>query len=217
MFSNIPTLNGWTLPQLLFMLGIITTAYGLQHVFFSGVRATEWLVQNGEMDRFLLRPIHVLPHIFMWESFDVDGFGDVITGVVILFFASGMLAINWTLFTSALFLIMLASATVILTAFSMFLSALAFWVVKTSSIFDIFYMVMKFVEYPIEIYNPITILLLTVVFPVAFTSYYPAQIFVGHGIWMTAAYLTPLVAIITFSLSYTFWYYGLKHYGSTGS
>ena len=76
---------------------------------------------------------------------------------------------------------------------------------------------MRFAEYPLEIFNPLTIMIFTFVIQIGFISYYPAQIFVGQGIWITAAYLTPLVALVMLAISIAFWKFGLKNYTSTGS
>jgi ABC-2 type transport system permease protein len=75
---------------------------------------------------------------------------------------------------------------------------------------------MKFIDYPLDIYNPIIVFILTFIIPLGFINYYPAQLFLGKGL-VLAAYLAPLVGIIMFIVSYSLWKYGIKNYTSTGS
>jgi len=218
-FGNIPTLNGWTLGQILFLTGTVTTAYGVTHTFFPGISVwwVEGLVQHGGLDRMLMSPINILKHLFIYGGIDTDGLGDLIAGIVILVVSSGMIGINWTVFSLGLYIIFMLSAITILLSFHIFMSTLSFWVVRASPVADIFFTLMRFSEYPIDIFSPVTIFFLSVIVPIGFISYYPAQIFVGQGIWMNLAYLTPVVAIIMFVLANKFWNYGLKNYTSTGS
>lgn len=218
-FGNIPTLNGWTLGQVLFLTGTVTTAYGITHTFFSATSVwwVEGLVQHGGLDRMLMSPINVLKHLFIYGGIDIDGMGDLIAGIAILIVSSGMIGINWTLLTFGLYFLFLISAVVILLSFHIMMSTLSFWVVRAHPISDVFFALMRFSEYPIDIFSPVTIFFISVIIPIGFISYYPAQIFVGQGIWMNLAYLTPLVAIILFFIASKFWNYGLKNYTSTGS
>lgn len=218
-FGNIPTLNGWTLGQVLFLTGTISTAYGITHTFFAATSVwwVEGLVQHGGMDRMLMSPINILKHLFIYGGIDTDGLGDFIAGIAILAVASGMIGITWTVFNFSLYMLFLASAVVILLAFHIFISTMCFWVIRAHPIADVFFALLKFAEYPIDIFNPVTVFMLSTILPIGFISYYPAQIFVGQGIWIELAYMTPVVAIILIVLAAKFWDYGLKNYTSTGS
>lgn len=219
LFSKIPSLNGWSMAQMLFIFGTMTLAYGISHTFFSGVHAgrISHFVTSGEFDRFLLRPISVLPHIFISDLFDIDGLGDLVSGLVIVTVASMMLNIQWTLFSLSLYILFMLSGAAIIVAIHIIFSAIAFWVLRTQILSDIFFTIMRFAEYPIDIYNPVIIFIMTVVFPVAFVSYYPSQIFVGKGLWITAAYLTPFVAIAMLYIAKKIWNVAMRSYTSTGS
>ncbi len=218
-FANIPTLNGWTLGQVLFIVGTVSTAYGITHTFFPGVSVwwVEGLVQHGGLDRMLLKPIKILPHLLVYGAIDTDGIGDLIAGFAILAVASSMIGVNWTLLSLGIYALFIASAVVILLSMHLIMSTLSFWVVRASPVADIFFTLMRFSEYPIDIFNPVIIFFLSVIIPIGFLSYYPAQIFIGQGLYMNLAYLTPVVAIVMFVIASKFFNFGLKNYSSTGS
>ncbi|MBU3905261.1 MAG: ABC-2 family transporter protein [Nanoarchaeota archaeon] len=218
-FANIPSLNGWTLGQVLFIFGTISTAFGISHAFVPGVSVwwVEDLVQNGGLDRMLLKPISILQHLLIYGGIDTDGFGDLVVGIAVLTVASNMIGISWTIFSLGLYAILLVSAALILISMHIIMSTLCFWVVKAHPVADIFFALTKFTEYPIDIFSPVTVFFISLIVPVAFIGYYPAQIFIGQGLWLNAAYLTPVVAIILFFIASRVWNFGLKNYTSTGS
>jgi len=75
---------------------------------------------------------------------------------------------------------------------------------------------MRFIDLPLDVYNPVITFILTFIVPIAFINYYPAELFLGKG-FSAFAYLTPIVGLISFVIAYNFWKIGLKNYTSTGS
>jgi ABC-2 type transport system permease protein len=153
----------------------------------------------------------------MEGSFDVDGLGDLISGLVITMFASNMLGLQWNIFSILLLTLFVLSSTIIIASIHLIIGTLAFWVTRSGALLDLFYTMMRFGEYPLDIYNLSTKIILTIIIPIGFFSYYPAQLFLGKGLWIPMAYLTPVVALIMYAIAHEFWDYGLKHYTSTGS
>lgn len=218
-FDNIPSLNGWSFEQVLFLIGTSTIAYSLADIFLSGLDSwnIEPAVRNGEIDRALLRPIGTIPYFILDFCLNITEIGELATGLVITYFASSMLGIEWTLFSLLLYIIFLISASLIVFSFNVIISSLSFFIVKTQSISDLFWNFTKLTLYPLDIFNPTTRFIMTFIFPLGFVSYYPSQPFVGNGLWVSAAYLTPVIAIIMVGISYGVWKYCIKHYTSTGS
>ena len=217
-FRQIPTLNGWTFEQLLFMFGFWSFTGGIWHAVLAEANPSniERFIRNGEMDRWLLRPANTLLLITM-KRFDDDAFGDLIVGVALLAYSSGALGIIWTA-QNVLALAALSFGSV-LVWFSLNLAAatLGFWVVSVRALGDMLWSASRFIEYPLNIYNATIVWLLTYVLPLGFINFYPAQYFFGNIQWMGYAYATPFVGLLMFGLAYAFWCYGLKNYSSTGS
>ena len=67
----------------------------------------------------------------------------------------------------------------------------------------------------------ITVVVLTLILPFAFVSFFPAEYFLGKpesSIFPTFfQWGTPLVGLILFLLAYRLWSYGVDGYQSTGS
>lgn len=72
-----------------------------------------------------------------------------------------------------------------------------------------------FAQYPIDIYNKFIKILITVILPFAFVSYYPTMDYLGINTYMT--YLSPIIAIILWIVAVKLWNFALKKYRSTGN
>ncbi len=97
-----------------------------------------------------------------------------------------------------------------------------FWLVQGEGLRGILFGDMRSLsEYPMSIYGKSIQVVLTVVLPYAFVSFYPAQYFLGKNdvsIFHPALqFLSPLVAAVLFAAAYAFWGLGIAHYKSTGS
>ena len=59
-FEQIPSLQGWTLEQLIFVYGFAQIPRGIDHLFTDNIWMVAWrLVITGDFDRYLLRPMNV--------------------------------------------------------------------------------------------------------------------------------------------------------------
>lgn len=218
LFQKIFNLNGWSFDQLLFLLGFGSLAYGIWHAFLTGV--TPWrierYVRTGTFDRILLQPVNPLAFLILRHLND-DGFGDLFAGIVILIVASNRLGLVWTVQTTLIFSVLMLGAVLLVFSFVLLMSAATFWVVKSRILSDLFWQLTKFIDYPLDIYNPIIIFMLTFVLPFGFINYYPSEVFIGKGLYMEFAYLTPLIGLVIFIIAYAAWNIGMKNYTSTGS
>lgn len=218
LFQNIPNLNGWSFAEVLFILGMSTTVFGIWHTFLAGSSAwtLDRLVRNGDFDRFLLQPVNTLIYLVM-HKIDDDGMGDLLMGIVMLIYSSSIIGMAWTIPKLLLLIVLLAGGTLIIFSISLIFAAVAFWTIRSRGVAELFWPLFRFTEYPLEIFAPFIIFIITFVLPLGFISYYPAQIFLGRGMWMEAAYLTPIVGVATLVVAYKFWIFSLKRYSSTGS
>jgi len=216
-FQHIPTLNGWTFHQMLFMFGFLSISAGIWHVFLTGCAPWEmdWLVRRGELDREMLRPMNTLLLVLM-RSLDEDGLGDIIAGSAIFWYASSSLGIVWTPQLILTFLILLTGSVLIIFSFNLLISSVAFWVTTVRSLMEVYWTTTRFAEYPIDIYNSALAFVLTYILPFGFFSFYPAQVFFQNVRWVTFAYATPFVGLAMLGIAYASWSLGLKSYTSVG-
>jgi ABC-2 type transport system permease protein len=77
------------------------------------------------------------------------------------------------------------------------------------------------IEYPLSLYPKILQILLTVVVPFGFITFYPAQFFLSKNDFLmfnpVLQYLNPLVGIVVLCAAFFVWNQGLKRYNSSGS
>lgn len=217
-FQHIPILNGWKFEQLLFLVGLSFFCFGIWHVFLNGVspHKIERYIMSGDFDRVLLKPINPMLLLLM-SNIDDDGLGDLIASILILTYASNALSIVWTLQNIILLILSVMGGVLIIFSVVLLLSTATFWIVRSGMLSQIFWSLMRFTELPLDIYNPFIMFILTFVLPFGFINYYPAQTFLGKGLWMYTAYLTPLIGLIAFAIAYSAWKFGIKNYTSTGS
>jgi ABC-2 type transport system permease protein len=94
--SQIPDLNGWTLPQVLLIYGMITLSKSINHMFADNL----WTlgrdyVRSGQFDRFMVRPVDPLFHLLA-DRFCHDGIGNFLVGGALVGIAATQLGIVWT-------------------------------------------------------------------------------------------------------------------------
>ena len=151
------------------------------------------------------------------DRLDDDGLGDVASGIVILIISSSLLNLEWNIHNVIIFILLTVSGLLILTSLTMIPACVAFWTTKSRSLIWTVFHFSKFSEFPLEVYALPIVFMISVILPFAFVNYYPAQIFLGKGMYIEFAWLTPIVGVLSFTVAYSFWKLGLKHYTSTGS
>jgi len=217
-FENVISLNGWSFGQILFLSGMLSVVSGFWHTFLSG--SSPWrleeYVRRGILDTVLLKPIGTLRY-FLMSNIDEDGFGELIAAFFILITGANLSGIIWNFHNILLLTAFIISGILIFFSIITIFSCLAFWTTRVHSISRIVWHFMVFVKYPLEIYNPAIIFLLTFILPLGFINYYPSEIFLGKGLHLQFAYLAPIIGVVALIISYLFWKFSLKHYTSTGS
>lgn len=216
-FSQIPTLMGWTFNEVMFVYGFSLIPKALDHLFFDNLWAVgHFIVRKGDFDKYLTRPINPLFHV-MAEKFQIDAFGELIIGIVLLCTSLTSIAVEWSVIKVLLVITAIIFASFIYTGIKIGTAAIAFWIKRSGNITFMFYMVNDFVKYPIDIYNNVVRSVLTYVIPFAFTSYFPAKYFLTGENPLINIGMTVLVSIIIMTIGILIWNKGLLAYESAGS
>ena len=92
-FNMIPSLDGWSFYEILFIYGFAQIPRGIDHVFTDYLWIFTWkTIVHGEFDKYLLRPINPLFQVIA-ESFQPDGFGEIIIGISLVVISSAKLGL----------------------------------------------------------------------------------------------------------------------------
>jgi ABC-2 type transport system permease protein len=214
--GQIPSLNGWSLDEVLLIYGLVTLAKSVNHMFADNL----WTVgrdyiRTGGFDRFLVRPVDPLFHLLA-DRFCHDGIGNFLVGAALVIKASSSLQIPWTPLNLLYLVLAVLSGGLIFIALNLISAVSAFWIMDSVPVTRLVFDNHLFAQYPLTIYPKAIGIWLTWVIPYGFTSFYPASYLLGHDIGRLA-WLSPAIALVLMLLAYRFWLFGLKHYSGTGS
>lgn len=211
----IDDIAGWTFDEMMFLYGFSLASYAVWHCFFINTITIPTFIQNGELDRFLVRPVNPLLLIMM-DGFDEDGWGELLFGVVVLLVA----AVRLDILSPALLLlpICLVFGSLIFAGISIVLASVSFFTVGESDITNITMELQELARYPIPIFGQNFGLFLSFVLPIGFAAYYPSRIFLRPGYESMVFFIaTPVVSVLFFAFSYYVWNLSLRKYSSSGS
>jgi ABC-2 type transport system permease protein len=214
--SQIPSLAGWNLYEVLLIYGLITLAKSINHMFADNLWTIgRQYIRTGGFDRFLVRPIDPLFHLLA-DRFCHDGVGNFLVGLALVIVSFSRLGIEWTFSNIAYIFIAVLSGGVIFIALNMITGTTAFWLMDAVPVMRLVFDNHLFAQYPLTIYPKAITILLTWLIPYGFASFYPASSLLNRDPGLFA-WLSPFIAAILMVIAYRVWLFGLKHYQSTGS
>jgi ABC-2 type transport system permease protein len=215
-FQNIDALAGFSVDAILLMYGIGLIPKGIDHLFFDNLWLLPQRVRQGQVDRYLLRPISPL-YVFLVERFQPDAFGEILLGfglVITTMIRMGSSIVWYEVLAIASFVFI---GIFIFTALKLLTSSTSFWLKNSYPLIQITYNLSDFTKYPILIYPKAIQLLMTFVIPFALVSYYPTIYLLGRiSYFEVLTYILLVTGVLSF-LALKVWQKGLKHYESTGS
>ena len=214
----IPTLKGYTPAEVGFFYGFSMLPIAIDHLFSDEF----WLiayrrVQLGDMDRHFLRPVPVIFQMFA-ETFQPDGFGEVIVGITMIVICGLNLQVSVTF--GAIFVLSIGAifGAVIITSFKIAISSLAFIFKRSGPLLQIIYNFTIYAKYPIAIYPYAIRFILIFILPFGLFISLPVDTLL-YGSYNP--YLLSLAiigaAIVFFTLATFIWTLCARRYESTGS
>lgn len=216
-FKQIPSLNGWTFNQLVFIYGFAQIPRGLDHFLTDNI----WMlamryVIRGEFDRYLLRPINPFFQLIC-DKFQPDALGELIVGFALVVFSVVNHTVKVTPLNIVLFVVSALAGALIYTAIKLFFASLAFWVKDSIAILQLAYETADFAKYPISIYSKPIRVILTYIIPFAFVAFFPASFFLTGKNVLTTIGAEVLIAGVVWIIAYSVFRKGLTVYESAGN
>jgi ABC-2 type transport system permease protein len=217
-FQHIPEIDGWRMWEVALLYALVVIPRGLTELLCDGQWRLRLLVNRGEFDRLLVRPVSPLVQLLTQFS-SIHGLGSVALGVIILVQSTAALHLAWGFADGFLLVITLINAVVLMSSINLMTNCIAFWEPSSSSSFPfLIQQLVDFSKFPLTLYNNLIQFILTWVIPFAFVSYYPGLYLLrkdASSAWM--AFGTPLSGFIVAMIAYFVWSWGLKRYQGTGS
>lgn len=221
MFTHVTVLGGFTLPEIAFLYGTTSTAFGLADLVMGSMDRLGRRIRDGTMDALLLRPAPVLAQVAA-DRFALRRLGRISQGALVLAWSLSRLDLTWTPQRILMLPLMLLSGAAIFAAVFVAGGAFQFWAGDASELQNsITYGGNTVLQYPPGIFAKDLVRGVTFVIPLAFVNWLPALRVLGRpdplGLPGWADYASPLVAIACCSLAGLAWRTGLRSYRSTGS
>jgi ABC-2 type transport system permease protein len=217
LYSRIPPIQGWTMWEIVLILAAIFFTEGVVSFAFEGMWRTVRLINLGDLDRFLLRPVSPILQILTYDL-GVHGIGNMVTGAVLFALALGQTNIVWTADRILFLPVLVVSAAAIRTAISFAANCSGFWLTSFYNAFPLMvHQMADFAKYPATLFTEPIRFLITVVLPYAFIGYIPAVYLFNKAAWGALAWLVPAVALWCAVLARFVFYRGLRRYDSPGN
>ena len=101
--SRFGSLKYWTLGQIVFIYMICLISYGLRNMLFYKLTEMDSMIQAGDVDRILVRPINTLIYV-MGSRFEIGGIAHVVTGFLLFIIYGSKFGITWNILNIIFFI-----------------------------------------------------------------------------------------------------------------
>jgi ABC-2 type transport system permease protein len=220
-FTQVSSLGGFSMGEVLLIFGIAGTAFGLADLCVGQIEELPNHIRTGELDVMLLRPLGTLPQLLSADV-SLKRVGRVGTGLVVLGWSLSTMGIDWTPERALLAVVAPIAGAVILSAIWVAANAVSFWLVDGREVANAVTYGSNFsTSYPITIYGPWLRRVMCYAVPGAFVAYFPALALLGRpdplGLPAALQWSSPLVAAAAVTVAGLIWRTGVRHYQGTGS
>lgn len=216
MFTKFPSINGWGYYEMLFLYGFSLVAITPTQCLLDNNWSLRRYVYSGDFIKYCFRPINLFFY-FESEVFDIKGLGQLVFGIGTIIYAWSKLALPVTVWMIVKVIIFLLTASLFMMAMQNAAAATCFWIENSFYILDLSLKLKDYAKYPVTIYNSVFKFLFTFIFPVAFIAYYPSLVILKADEVPLLSWLSPIIGIIFFWLSYKLWMKGASRYDGSGS
>jgi ABC-2 type transport system permease protein len=197
-FTRFPTINAWGFGDMMTMMAVITTSWGLVGVFFGNFRFIAEVIREGQLDFYLTLPKEELTHILVSKS-KFDAFGDVMFGIILALFFIPLANIP-------LYLVLILLSCTIILGFAIILGSLSFFIGSSTEVSNQGLMgILSIASYPFSSFEGYTKFILLTIIPAGFITGIPVELLKLFNLkWfllmVLCAALIFIIAVIIFKL-----------------
>jgi ABC-2 type transport system permease protein len=217
-FLHVPQVQGWSQWEMLFLYALAIIPIGLVELFYDGPWDLAPLVNTGELDGLLLRPVPAALQVISLTS-SLHGLGSVALGLVLLGRAMAELNLALSVGQYVFLAASVLGATLLIGSLNFMAHCVVFWEPDTSMQLPVLIQEMAAISrYPVTLYGRLLQWVTTWVLPFAFVSYFPGTVLLhkpGANPWL--GYGAPLVGVAVTCLAGLLWTHCLKRYQGVGS
>ena len=211
LFSHTGVINGWTLGQMIVLLGVYYLIQGAQSVVFeSSFERFMEHVRLGTLDFILLKPANS-QFMVSTRHVQVAQLGQVVLGFVLVGYGIAEVGHGVGAVEVAAFAVTLACGLALVYCLLLVLSTLAFWFVRVDNLLAIFWSFLDAGRFPVDVYPGWLRVTLSSVVPIGIAVTVPAQAVAGR---LDAFGLGAMVlgTLVVWAFASWFWRVGLRNY-----
>lgn len=215
-YSHTNELNGWSEAELLVVMGIQILLGGVIRMSIQpNMQRVMQEVRDGKLDFALTKPedsqlLISVREVRIWRVVDV------VAGALVLAYGVNGLERSVDAGDAALFVAMLLVGAFTIYCFWLAITTLAFWIVNTWSILELFDGVYQTGRWPVSIYPGWLRYSVTFLIPIAFAITVPAEAATSRLEWGTIALALGFAAVL-FVFTRWFWRFGLSRYSGASA
>lgn len=217
LFGQVDDIAGWTAWEVAILYGLALIPRGLTELFCDGPWTLRVLLNRGEFDRVLVRPLSPALQVAT-QLASIHGLGQLILGTVAFCLGASRSGLEWTWWKPLFLMVILASSLVMLGGINYLVNLIGFWEpASTSALPTAYASLIDFAKFPLDVYGTVIRALVSVVAPYAFLSYFPALVLLDRDTsWRALGFASPLVAGIVALGTARLWRIGLDRYQGVG-
>ena len=211
MFGHTSTMNGWTLPQMIVLLGVYYVIQGGVNLVFSP--SFERLMEHvrvGTLDFHLLKPVNV-QFLVSTRHLRVVRVADLVLGLIVVIV--GLLQVGAEVGVGAALLFVLSLVFGVMLVYSLLLGlvTLAFWFVRVENLLAIFWAFTEAGRFPVDVYPRWLRVSLSTIVPIGIAVTAPANVIAGRMDWIGVAMLGA-GTVLAVTVASALWRWGLRNY-----
>lgn len=205
---------GWSIDQLILFQGMVLISLGLREFLFGNVRSIVMdLVRKGDFDRLLLKPYPPMG-VLLTSGFNTNGSGTLIAGMGIVGYSIIHLQLSLGIVQILLFLTMMICGVLLYMAMLVLFCCIVVMIVQMGRIGEFLDVLLKFADYPIQVFPRILQTAFVTLVPFAIFNYYPAQLLLNRANGMV--FIAVAGSLFFFWVMLKWWGVCLKKYTSAG-
>lgn len=215
-YRNFPSIMGWSYNEMLFLYGFSLISLTPVQCLFDNNWNLRFYVYSGDFIKYCFRPINIFFY-YISEVFDIKGLGQLLFGLVTVIYSWNQLHLPFSILILIEFIIAIITSSLFIIALMNLAAATCFWLVNSAFIMVTAGKFKDYAKYPVTIFSSVFRFLFTFIIPIAFIAYYPSLLFLRTKTIPLLTWLSPIIGVVFFYISYWVWMKGAKTYSGTGS
>lgn len=216
-YCKVDAINGWSMNQIIFFLGVFFFIDSLAMVtLVLGIASIPDMIRTGGLDLFIVKPINPLFNIAT-SKFEISFVPNIIYGVALMIYAASRLKMHITIPHFLCFLVMLLVMYMLYLILMTIAYTFSFWFIKVTSIIELHHQLvdMSF-RVPGVAYTGIWKKIFMFILPYGLIATVPTQIFTD---WQGTNMVIKSLVVVAgfFGIMVLVWRRGLKQYNSASS